>query len=127
MTPIIKFEFPDFLAELGQDPSPPVLAHGIVFIDGSCFIHDWARVRAASSAVFIPNQLEWVMSLPGSFLTSQRAEIFALAMAMYATTGPAIIASDCSNVVRMFAFLKQNSFQAIALKAVANKICGASS
>ena len=121
MAPFMKFDFPDFLAELGQDPSPPVLAHGIVFVDGSWFIHDWARVRAASSAVFIPNQLEWVMSLPGSFLTSQRAEIFAVAMAMYATTGPLVVASDCSNVVRMFAFLAKNSFQPIALKAAANK------
>ena len=121
LAPIMHFEFPDFVVELGQDPSPPVVAHGIVFIDGSCFIHDWARVRAASSAVFIPNQLEWVMSLPGSFLTSQRAEIFALAMALYATTGPLIVASDCSNVVRMFAFLQQNSFEPIALKAAANK------
>ena len=121
MAPFMKFDFPDFLAELGQDPSPPVLAHGIVFVDGSCFIHDWARVRAASSAVFIPNQLEWVMSLPGSFLTSQRAEIFSVAMAMYATTGPLVVASDCSNVVRMFAFLAKNLFQPIALKAAANK------
>ena len=80
------------------------------FIDESCFIHDWARVRAASSAVFIPNQLEWVMSLPASFLTSQRAEFFALAMAMYATSGPVIIASDCSNVVRIFAFLSRTRF-----------------
>ena len=121
LAPIVKFDFPDFLAEMGQDPSPPVLAHGFVFIDGSCFIHDWARVRAASSAVFIPNQLECVVSLPGSFLTSQRAEIFALAVAVCAASGPVIIASDCSNVVRMFAFLKQNSFHSIALKAVANK------
>ena len=80
-SPTLQFEFLDLWQILFFDSSDPVGPEGVVFIEGSCFIHHWSRVRAASSAVYFPNQIKWVMSLPGSCLTSQRAEIWALAMA----------------------------------------------
>lgn len=109
----------DHIAE--QLPSPPIRPQDIVFTDGSCFSSKWRQARVAASAVYIPASLNFAALVPGLDQTSQRAELYAVLLALLATEGPITIASDCQNIVSGFALLQQNNFQLSKVQCLDNR------
>ena len=120
-TPAIQFEDPQFFDVLQQNSPSPVFAFDVVFSDGSLFQHEYGRISAAASAVFLHGTIEWAMPLPGSEQTTPRAEAFAIAMALVCTKGDITIASDCLEVIRTFRKLFEQNFSPEALAKVANR------
>ena len=82
----------------------------VIFVDGSCFARSWPMLRTAASVIYIPGWGVESELLPGSDASSQRAEIFALFMALRRTLGSIDVASDCQSVVKTFQFLQQMCF-----------------
>ena len=91
--------FPEFSKKI-QASSP-------VFADGSAFHDKW---RTSAASVVVPGQFQFATLLPGSDHTSQRAELYALLLALKATRGPVRIACDCANVVDRACPLKSRGY-----------------
>ena len=106
---------------VAQLPANPIQPGDIVFTDGSCFSQKWRQARVAASAVHIPGQFNFAALLPGPDQTSQRAELYAIVLAVLATTGNITIASDCQSIVIGFALLKRVNFQLSQVQCLDNR------
>ena len=114
---------PDHESVAGRLPSPPIESSSLVFTDGSCFSHKWRHARVAASAVYILAQFSFATLLPGVDQTSQRAELYAVLLALLATAGDVAIASDCQNVVAGFRLLEQVHFRLLKAECLDNREC----
>ena len=92
----------------------------IVFVDGSCFAHFWPQLRSAASAYYTEGVGAYACSLPGTDVSSQRAEIFALALVLKHSQGSIRMASDCQNVVDIFTALQGCQFDVSHFKKLDN-------
>ena len=90
------------------------------FVDGSCFFSKWAPISSAASAVVFPNGTTVVREVPGLYASSQRAEIWALAIAIHHSVGPIKVGSDCQGVVNTFLWLDANAWNYDLLSKVDN-------
>ena len=95
--------FPEI--ESTVQPSTPV------FVDGSAFHEKWQQLRTSAAAVVIPGYSERAALLLGDDHTSQRAELYAVVLALKMTHGPVCIASDCANVVNRASSLKGSGYR----------------
>ena len=70
----------------------------------------WPSLCSAAAAYVVTTELRRSFVLPGADVSSQRAEIFAVAMVCQDTYGPLRVASDCLSVVRTFQWLQGVGF-----------------
>ena len=109
--------------------SPPVFSHetpcypvlcSLAFVDGSCFRERWHLLSSGASAVVFENGMTVTQELPGMFASSQRAEIWAVVLALRFSCGSIRIGSDCACVVNTFTWLAANRWEHALLASVDN-------
>ena len=81
-----------------------------VFIDGSCYRTKSKRFTSAAVGVHSPVRGTFAFPLRGPDHSSQRAELWALAVALKMFSGNLCVFSDCSNVVQGFHILQSSQF-----------------
>ena len=92
----------------------------LAFVDGSCFRERWHLLSSGASAVVFEDGTTVTQELPGLYPSSQRAEIWAIVLALKHSCGNIRIGSDCAGVVNTFAWLAANSWEPSLLASVDN-------
>ena len=96
---------------------PYLLHHNLdIFIDGSCFYSKCRRFARAAVGIYSPEVGSFSFPVEGSDHSSQRAEIFALAIALRLFSGNVTVYSDCATVVKGYELLQNNGFELSVLK-----------